>query len=660
MKIILVACAICLSVASFSQVTMKLGSIENAEPGTFVNIPLIVSGLSQPGHTFIAVEIYFYFQDNIISYDSLANGNPETPVNEWFAGSTTGKVSANWLEPALDTINVPDNSVLVEFVFFYSGGQTDLTLDEATSGIFDFNGNAIPIAQFINGTITQAQGSESSVWNGTGPWATPANWTQGIPGDITNAIINSGTVELTSGAVCNNLSINVGSKILIQPGNSLTVSGDFTNSGEILIYSDSLIQGSLIVLGSITQTGSSEMEMKIYNGLSYLFTSPSQEVTASEFTGSGPVSGFLENSNTWSTVSGTEILNPFTGYKIDASGNSTMLFDGLFNSSDESVNLQFTSQGNAANEGWNLVGNSYSSSFDADNYLSTVNADRAIYIWDENNYRVWNGTAGSIPGGIIPPMTAFFVKANASNAQVTFNADGRIHDFTHYNGSYTTPSNVLPVYFKNFSDDPFRDVAYVQVENGSTVNFDGDFDAFKLSPPANKPEIYLHSADNRKLAISAIPVATELLAGVKVPSDGTYEISAQTTFFLPERPSVYLIDTELEVTKDLRIENYVFQTTAGDHPERFKIVFTGLGTEDQAQESNLLVYGSNDKIIINSLVQLGNSIISVYDLSGRQHSQSREMLGQGSVAYVHAISGINIITIETDSKVFHFKVIATK
>jgi hypothetical protein len=652
---ILITILLLLSIVTSSQVTMKLGTLENVQPGTYVNVPLIVSGLSPSGQSFVGTEVYFYFQSSIVTFNSLANGHPLTPVSQWFSGSQSGKVSANWLEPNLNPINVDDNSTLIEFVFYYTGGQTDLTFDEATTAIVDMNGTVIPISQFINGSISQSQGSGSSVWNGTADWSQTPNWSNSIPGDSTNAVINSGVVSVLSGAVCRDLTINQGAKLIIQPGFSLTINGNFTNSGEILIETDSLIQGSLIVGGNVTQTGSSAMKYKVYNGIMYQLAAPVEGAQATLFNGVGTASIFNENTNSWSVLPAASNLESGRGYALDATANFTIPFSGLFKSLVLTKNLSFTST-DFLTEGWNLVGNPYTSSFETDNHLITQKVDRAIYIWDGSVYKVWNGTCGSIPGGIIPPMSAFFVKANASGAQLTFEEEGKIHDFTHYGSSFSAPQNVLPVYLRNFNDLSIEDKAFIQVESNATFYYDGTFDALKLNNAADYPEIYLHSFEDYRMAIAAIPEPTDIEAGIRIPVDGTYVISAETFNFLPERP-VYLIDQELNIVKNLRNEDYTFIVSAGDHPNRFRVVLSGLGIDDNEKMDRFIVYADQEKIRINSIAENGMCSVKVFDIYGRLVSESNESMVQGSTSVIRGIRGINIISVETPNSKFQFKVI---
>jgi hypothetical protein len=654
-KLLLIVSLSFLSIMTFSQVTVKLGSVENAEPGTYVNIPLIVTGLSETGQGFIGLEVLFLFQDNIISFDSLANGNPITPVNQWFAGSANGKVSANWLEPNIQPVYVEENAVLVDFVFFYSGGQTDLVFDPNGTVIYDINSNPISISAFIDGMITQGEGSDNSEWNGEGDWTSVSNWSNGIPGDNTNAIINSGAVACSSGGVCHNLTIRQGTRLVIKPASSLTINGNLDNSGTFEIEADSLIQGSLIISGTITQGGTSSFALQVFDGINYQFTSPVVGSTAALFDGIGIVKTHQENTNEWTVLSSASSFVQGKGYATEISADETVNFEGMYNSAAVSVELAYSATGNPAEEGWNLIGNPFTSSFDTDSDLATVAADRAIYTWDGYRYRVWNGVAGNIPGGIIPPATAFFIKANNTGASASFETTGKMHDFSHFGNSYANPENVLQVNLWDFDGVEQKDVTYLQIEENSTFGYDGQYDALKLENPLQVPELYI-SSQNIHFMISAIPEAVEAIVGIRAPVDGAFRINAVTFDFLPERP-VFLIDQETQNTRDLRTETYSFNMTAGDYPERFKIILSGLGTDEIKEETGLKVYAANGNICVHSIAVHGNSILTIHDLSGRIREEDTANLQQGSTVYLKGFPGFNILTVKTEAGNFRYKLI---
>ena len=397
------------------------------------------------------------------------------------------------------------------------------------------------------------------------------------------------------------------------------------------------------------------MKYKVYNGILYQLASPVEGAQAALFNGIGSASVFNENTNSWSALPAGSNLETGRGYALDATLNATISYSGLVKTQAITKNLSFTST-DFISEGWNLVGNPFTSSFDTDNHLIRHNTDRSIYIWDGSVYKVWNGTAGSIPNGIIPPMSAFFVKANAGGATLTFEKEGKTHDFTHYGSALTPPENVLPVYIRNFDDLGIEDKAFIQVEETSTFYYDGEFDALKLNNSSDYPEIYLHSFENYRMAIAAIPAPYDIEAGIRIPVDGTYVIGAETFNFLPLRP-VYLIDQELEIVKNLRNEDYTFIVSAGDYPNRFRLVLSGLGIDDIHKPACFAVYAEQDKIRITSLAQNDMCKIKVFDVSGRLISENSEILNQGNTAIIHAIRGLNIVSIENLNSKFSYKVI---
>ncbi len=80
---------------------------------------------------------------------------------------------------------------------------------------------------------------------------------------------------------------------------------------------------------------------------------------------------------------------------------------------------------NAADYGWNLVGNPTPSTvnWNAASGWTKTNMDGTIYVWDPNDttggYKTWNGTTGNLGSGRIAPFQAFWVKANASSPSLT-------------------------------------------------------------------------------------------------------------------------------------------------------------------------------------------------------------------------------------------------
>ncbi len=65
--------------------------------------------------------------------------------------------------------------------------------------------------------------------------------------------------------------------------------------------------------------------------------------------------------------------------------------------------------------GWNLLGNPFDAAADWDVGWTRTAVAGSVYVWDPNyfggGYRVWNGTVGSLAGGVIPAGNAFWAQA---------------------------------------------------------------------------------------------------------------------------------------------------------------------------------------------------------------------------------------------------------
>ena len=83
---------------------------------------------------------------------------------------------------------------------------------------------------------------------------------------------------------------------------------------------------------------------------------------------------------------------------------------------------------NALDQGWNLIGNPTASTldWDATTAWTKTNVDNTIYVWDPSalsgngDYLYWNGSAGTLPNGKIPPFQAFWVHANTTSPVLSF------------------------------------------------------------------------------------------------------------------------------------------------------------------------------------------------------------------------------------------------
>ena len=97
-------------------------------------------------------------------------------------------------------------------------------------------------------------------------------------------------------------------------------------------------------------------------------------------------------------------------------------FGGNLNTSDETESLSFTSGSDNSTQGWNCLGNPFSSGLDWDAITKPTGVDNAIYFTVNNTLASYvDGVSNNGATGLIPPMQGFFVKANQSGL-ITYSA----------------------------------------------------------------------------------------------------------------------------------------------------------------------------------------------------------------------------------------------
>lgn len=601
--------------SSYAQITVKIGSVTNAEPGTYVNVPVILSGFEPGNPGMIGMELYFNFPASVLAFDSVANASTYTPASQWFYNASNGKLSANWLEAGLMPINFPNNTALIEFVFFYNGGTADLSIDTLATTILDEFSGTFTIETFVHGKITQGQGSSASTWNGTGNWNNAVNWSNGIPGPGTDVVINSGSVEVDgSVALCKDLQLNANSTVIIKPGFSLTVAGNTNNLGKIILIGDLVSTGSLKLEGSTNTTNNIQVKKMLSNASTYHLASPVSGVVVAGTQLSGEYNMFNESQNVWQPMLETTALNVGEGFELTPSQSDTLHLSGQYTASTFTKALSFTTQTSADLEGWNLIGNPFTSALNA-NEMAGTSIYKAIYAWDGTRYLSWNGYTGNLVNGIIPALSSFFVKAAAAGASITVPKAASLHDFSHFNGQYSIPSNVLKISMAQFENATYFDETYLQFVPESTSNVDPGYDAFKLSNVESFPEVFSYSSDNTSLAINCLPFASSVNLGFRAPSEGFYSININAGY--SGSGIALLKDKYLNVEKDLKTETYTFSTVAGTFTDRFELLLSGVGVEEHDNQL-IKVWGSNQTAYVKNISGMQQSgVISVYDLAGK-------------------------------------------
>ncbi|MEI7898327.1 MAG: T9SS type A sorting domain-containing protein [bacterium] len=662
MKKIIVGFLLCMTAYYVqAQVKVKIGSALSQQPGTDVHLPVIAFGLNAAngGKPVSAMELHLTYASNITVYDTTLNFNALVPKAQWYFGANGSEYSCNWLEPTSGHISIPDSTVLFDLVFHYLGGQAEINFNTTTSILLDSAFEIIPNVIFVNGVITPSVGAGTSKWNGTGAWNTIANWSNGIPGDSTDAIIETGEVSILSNAVSRSLMVNAGCSTLVKPGYTLTVHTDFTNNGIFRILSDETGTGSFIAVRNISGTGQNNIEryLDFSNNTKHFISSPVQNAQASVFGGS-IAEKYLEPTSAWEGLLASDNFQSGNGYRLSGTGSSAAAFTGTMNSQDVIVSgLPYTSSLSLAMRGLALVGNPYQSAIQWDKgSWGKNNLDHSIYIWDGYKYLSWNGSIGALTSGIIPSMQGFFVKSNAAGSSLTIPKSSRVHSQQAFHEMNGIPANVLTLRLEKSTDNLHFDETFINISAGSSNNFDAQFDAYKLFGIDTYPQVFTVASDGTELSVNTQPAFSNIPVVVKPGSSGAFKISfSNIETFNPGQP-LFFEDKGSNTTIDIRNTNsYVFSSDGSVETGRFVMHFEVIGIEDHIT-SPFRVWMFDNRLNISAR---GNASaidhLEVFNLSGQKISQTSQISVPSSTILDVPTRGLYILRIYTMDGVYSQK-----
>jgi len=624
---------------------IELSNIENATPGEEVLISMNFTSMSDVG----GMSIYINYDPEAIEFVEVINTIPELTQNVFLFNTIASppQIALSWFDLSGAGVDFPDGKVL-DLKVNYLGGSSSL---EFNSSCEITNSAFLPIdVTYINGAVSGNTGSNISVWNGTGNWMEETNWSNGIPGSETEATIQTGEVNIASGAICKTLAINEGATLNVIQNHFLTVMEGFSLEGTMNILSDQTGSGSFISNGSVNISGDFNANLYLAGdgSTSHFISSPVQAATASVF-GGNQVSSFDETSGAWQNIGSSDPLILGAGYSVAGNNGQTVTFTGEFNYLDVDLSgLSYTeNSGSDWPAGFNLVGNPFTSAIDWDKEeWVKQQIHSSIYLWNGYNYSVWNGYIGSVSDGVIPAGQGFFVVALNSNAQLTISAGSRIHSTEPF---YKDQKEIEKLLVLKLSGNDIEDFCYIQFDVNAGFGFDEEYDAFKLMGLDEAPQIYSFTNTGVKTSINVFPtpenVDTTFAIGMNIPSQGDYTIE-RTEFSIYGFP-IYLHDLTTDDTANLKTDSvYTFTSEAGTIENRFVIEFKKPFSIDEISENDFSLFVQSNRLRIISSTYLGDPALCIYDLNGRLLQSEKLLPGivnQSIQLKVH--KGIYIITV---------------
>lgn len=362
------------------------------------------------------------------------------------------------------------------------------------------------------------------------------------------------------------------------------------------------------------------------------------------------------------SAASTETLLPGRGYSLFVRGDllASTAWDvrGNINAGNitpVSIPVSYTSSGNAANDGWNLVGNPFPSSVDWNSAGWTkTNLENTIYTTDNGSggvFATWNGLIGTNGGSqYIATAQAFWVRTDGLGTPVlTANENVKSSGTQTKFFRQKALENVLRITLKK---GMATDETVIHFREDVTDGFDKNADARKLM---NKT-FNLSSKINAGtlLAINSLPLVdcnTTVKLSVDNAKKGSYQLNFKEVISFSNGAAITLTDKftnkTTTVTEGLNYNFSVTTNPASSGSGRFQLQFlNGQPLQDFSASSQDVCESVNAEIEITNSESIANYYVVMND-----SAISTSVAGNGEAISVfidkkYLKAGLNTITIQ--------------
>ncbi len=500
----------------------------------------------------------------------------------------------------------------------------------------------------------------SSSWKltaATTDWSNAANWDGGVPSGTGDVVIPSGAANYPVSSPAPDFTIGAGNKMTLGPGSKATL-GAFTNHGSLILQADAASGSASFIVNSYTGndatieiylTGGNPGAPTLKLNKWHFISTPVVTLAVSTFapTYTLNVVGWYDNQVSGSLATGWIAYDGYRystgggggptfsnlvagmGYDFYAANDQKYTFAGQLNTGTYIMNLSFnTPPGNASLNGYNLLGNPFSSGLDWDYIINNTpfpaSTSKSLYFTRDNEQCSYIGGVG-IPSdvtGIIPPMQGFFVKAYATGGAITIPAAARVQGNIHprYKGL-----EIIPLVRLQLAEGTLTDETVVRFDATAKSGFDYDFDAPKSFLSSDALSIYSLS-DGTDLAINGLPFpdpSVEIPIVINLTTAGNHTISATQLQGL-DNYDVTLTDNTTGFIADLKTTPVVtFTGVVGTTADRFVLKISTITTgidNPVVSNSTFSIYPAGSMINIKTVSDEwdGKSgSVRVIDLTGR-------------------------------------------
>ncbi len=505
----------------------------------------------------------------------------------------------------------------------YYEWKTDYVDNE---GKWKHDGNVTAYAKWTPVALTFTGATDSD-------WGTASNWSPAcVPTLGHDVTIQAPVVVAADHATAKSIVLDQNShtgKLTIQANKGLEVVGTITRTTDgsnslatreedLVLESSSAGNASLI----FNNSNSCAATVQMYSKASISGDTWNWQYVGTPFTGSIPLYNYYGSwmykwNGSWQVVTGSETLDPFTGYCLTQSSATTHVMGGtLVPTTSKSVTMAASTDMVLANS-WTAPISI--ASFDIEGGDATFTSTPAtIYLFNtgmaENGSKEGTeaGTYISVPinsapytgNGLIAPMQGFFVTTNGgSSGTITMNYDALVRPAGDHTTIVAGPMKMRK------QEETKPDVMKIRVDGATyydrvvileradfSLGFDNGWDGKKMSFGVASPSVYVINAQGGYDAVSAIPDLEGTVVGFRAGTNNsctmTFEYDGEEIWYLNDLQTQQstLIDSELM---------YTFSTSSYDNEVRFIISATPIRKITTGNESVGAEAAKVRKLIIN-------------------------------------------------------------
>ena len=497
-----------------------------------------------------------------------------------------------------------------------------------------------------------------------------------------------------------NITVASGKSFTVEKTSSVIMSGNFSNSGNFTLNSDSDEFSSIIIGGSVSgnitynryvnSVGTNEWDLigSPVDGQSISSFASANSSTLGTSSNIYAIGSYDNATNTWtnyttSTIGSAGNFDRGRGYQMASVsvGTGILKFTGTPASTTQT---QAIINNDAANAGtgkrWNLVANPFPSyihgnaNAHATNNFLTVNTDKlhdsyeAIYGYDADGsgYTAYNNTSSALN---LAPGQAFMVASdNTSSDNISFTTDMR----TIVGGDDLIIADILEDTFeliiKLYEGDTELDYTRFYFADGLSLGLDPGYDAGNFNQGASLMSRLVEEDEGVGLAINAMGL--ENVNDVVVPleinreSGNSFRISIDT-FDIYAGTNVYLEDNQQGTMTLLNEQD--FELTPENNLSgvgRFFIHLTETTFSiDNEVDTNLLnayKLDRNNFIIVEGLtVQSGITNVKLYSLLGREilSTELNNSINTQTISTERIATGVYVIKLQSSNNLITKKLI---